>query len=146
MKASLIVLLFASIAFTSFSQGNRDKYISIKKVSSKVSKEEINKKYTNPIDYDNDNILDVPIRIGDLEMDSVINLGVLDTSEIQFFIPIRNNSSKSQLVIYSVGASCGCITPTWGRTPILPNDIGYINIHYRLISKKERTISLSTNA
>ena len=148
MKGIIFIFFLSLFPLIFYAQGNRDKYVQIVKIMAKVSKETFAKKYNKPFDFKNDNILEIPINIGDLEMDSIINLGKIDTSELQFYIPLKNNSNSKELIIYNIQTSSGRVIPSWSRTPIKHNEIDYVNINLRVRGEgiKTQMIILSTNA
>jgi hypothetical protein len=46
-------------------------------------------------------------------------------------VPVTNefvftNTGTDPVVISKVSASCGCTTPTWSKTPILPGKTGFV--------------------
>lgn len=58
------------------------------------------------------------------------------------------NTGKTPLVLHSVQASCGCTTPEWSRTPILPNNSGTIKVTFNPANRPgqfNKTITIQTN-
>ena len=40
------------------------------------------------------------------------------------------NTGKKPLVVDNVKPSCGCTTPSWTKTPVMPNETGIIEVEY----------------
>lgn len=60
------------------------------------------------------------------------------------------NSGKSPLIITNAVASCGCTTPQWPKTPVLPGAKGEIAVIFNSAGKsglqdKQITITANTN-
>jgi hypothetical protein len=59
------------------------------------------------------------------------------------------NTGKDTLVLENVHASCGCTTPDWSTTPVLPGQNGVIKITYNTqgrIGGFNKTIFIKSNA
>lgn len=58
------------------------------------------------------------------------------------------NIGKVPLVIGSVNASCGCTTPEWSKTPVLPGKTGFIKVSYDPKNRPgnfTKTVTVSAN-
>jgi hypothetical protein len=60
------------------------------------------------------------------------------------------NTGKSPLIIRDAVASCGCTTPEWTRTPILPGNKGILSLVFNSAGKsglqdKQITVTANTN-
>jgi hypothetical protein len=58
------------------------------------------------------------------------------------------NTGTTPLVLHNVQASCGCTTPEWSRTPILPNKSGSIKVTFDPANRPgqfNKTITVQTN-
>ena len=58
------------------------------------------------------------------------------------------NSGKIPLIIQKVVASCGCTTPEWSHTPILPGKTGFIKVSYNTENRPgmfTKSITVSAN-
>jgi len=58
------------------------------------------------------------------------------------------NVGKIPLVINSVNASCGCTTPEWSKTPVLPGKTGFIKVSYDSKNRPgpfNKTVTVSAN-
>jgi hypothetical protein len=60
------------------------------------------------------------------------------------------NTGKSPLIITNAVASCGCTTPQWPKTPVLPGNKGEIAVTFNSAGKsglqdKQITITANTN-
>lgn len=59
------------------------------------------------------------------------------------------NTGKTPLVLHNVQASCGCTTPEWSRTPILPDKEGTIKVTFNPANRPgqfNKTITIQSNA
>lgn len=58
------------------------------------------------------------------------------------------NTGKSPLIITSAVASCGCTTPTWPKTPVMPGDTGSISVTFNSRGKsglQDKLITVTAN-
>ncbi|MDB4925304.1 DUF1573 domain-containing protein [Mucilaginibacter sp.] len=60
------------------------------------------------------------------------------------------NTGKSPLIITNAVASCGCTTPQWPKTPVLPGNTGAISVTFNSAGKsglqdKQITVTANTN-
>lgn len=61
---------------------------------------------------------------------------------------IKNNG-KTELIITSVKASCGCTTPDWTKEAILPGASGFIKFEFNSanrVGKQNKSITVKSNA
>lgn len=59
------------------------------------------------------------------------------------------NTGKSPLIIKNVATSCGCTTPTWTKSPVLPGKKGEIKVTFDPLNrpgKIDKSITVSSNA
>ncbi len=62
---------------------------------------------------------------------------------------IFKNTGKAPLIIFKVESSCGCTTPEWTKTPILPNSEGRLMVEfepYDNLGNVSKTITINSNA
>ncbi|HEY9535154.1 MAG TPA: DUF1573 domain-containing protein [Mucilaginibacter sp.] len=58
------------------------------------------------------------------------------------------NTGKSPLIITSAMASCGCTTPTWPKSPVMPGDTGSISVTFNSAGKsglQDKLITITAN-
>ncbi|MCC3159286.1 DUF1573 domain-containing protein [Hymenobacter sp. 15J16-1T3B] len=70
--------------------------------------------------------------------------GVLATHEFKF-----TNTGNQPVVIANVQASCGCTTPDWTKTPVLPGKTGFIRAAYNSAGRPgqfNKTVTVTSNA
>lgn len=77
---------------------------------------------------------------------------VVDYGNIAFGAdPLRKisfkNTGTEPLVISNAKGSCGCTVPTWPREPILPGEVGEIEVRYdtKRPGSINKTIKITTN-
>ncbi|MBC7400003.1 MAG: DUF1573 domain-containing protein [Mucilaginibacter sp.] len=59
------------------------------------------------------------------------------------------NMGQSPLIITTATASCGCTTPTWPKTPVLPGDTGSIAVTFNSAGKsglQDKQIKITSNS
>lgn len=68
-----------------------------------------------------------------------------ETSEHVF---VFKNVGEDPLVIANAVPSCGCVTPTWTKQPVLPGDTGSVHVYYqsKMSGVFHKTIKVYSNA
>ncbi|MDR2910751.1 MAG: DUF1573 domain-containing protein [Bacteroidales bacterium] len=58
------------------------------------------------------------------------------------------NKGTKPLVLNGVSASCGCTSPSWTRTPVLPGKTGSVKVKYNteILGSFTKTVTVSSNA
>jgi hypothetical protein len=59
------------------------------------------------------------------------------------------NMGQSPLIITTATASCGCTTPSWPKTPVLPGDTGSIAVTFNSAGKsglQDKQIKITSNS
>lgn len=56
------------------------------------------------------------------------------------------NTGKTNLIITSASASCGCTTPEWTKEPIKPGKTGYVKATYNAAASGPFTKSVTVNS
>lgn len=58
------------------------------------------------------------------------------------------NKGKSPVVLSNVSASCGCTTPDWTKTPVLPGQKGIVKVKYNtnLPGTFNKSVTVISNA
>lgn len=70
--------------------------------------------------------------------------GAVATHEFKF-----KNTGNQPIVIANVQASCGCTTPDWTKTPVLPGKTGFIRAAYNSAGRPgqfSKTVTVTSNA
>ena len=70
--------------------------------------------------------------------------GTMATYEFKF-----KNTGNQPIVIANVQASCGCTTPDWTKTPVLPGKMGVIKAMYNSAGRPgvfNKTVTVTSNA
>jgi Protein of unknown function (DUF1573)/CARDB len=73
-----------------------------------------------------------------------VSEGTLATKEFKF-----TNTGNQPIVIANVQASCGCTTPEWTKTPVLPGKTGVVKAVYNSNGRPgafNKTITVTSNA
>ncbi|MBK8487548.1 MAG: DUF1573 domain-containing protein [Bacteroidetes bacterium] len=69
--------------------------------------------------------------------------GEIATTEFKF-----SNTGKSDLIIASARASCGCAVPEYPKEPIKPGESGVIKVSYNSEGRKDafnKTVTITAN-
>ena len=85
-------------------------------------------------------------KIAFAETEYVMNDNVLgETSEHVF---VFKNVGEEPLIIANAVPSCGCVTPTWTKEPVLPGDTGSVHVYYqsKMSGAFHKTIKVFSNA
>ncbi|SFP72639.1 DUF1573 domain-containing protein [Hymenobacter arizonensis] len=59
------------------------------------------------------------------------------------------NTGTAPLVISNIGVSCGCTTPEWTKTPVMPGKTGSITAHFNTAGKlgmQNKVLTVESNA
>ena len=70
--------------------------------------------------------------------------GTMATHEFKF-----KNTGNQPIIIAGVQASCGCTTPDWTKTPVLPGKIGMVKAMYSSAGRPgvfNKTVTVTSNA
>ena len=70
--------------------------------------------------------------------------GTMATHEFKF-----KNTGNQPVVIANVQASCGCTTPDWTKTPVLPGKVGIVKAMYSSAGRPgvfNKTVTVTSNA
>lgn len=76
--------------------------------------------------------------IGKMEFEeTVYNFGKIKEGEVVKHVFKFENTGTSPVILSQVSASCGCTTPTFTTTPVLPGKVGEIAVEFNSISPPE---------
>ena len=59
------------------------------------------------------------------------------------------NTGKAPLIVTNAVASCGCTTPVWPKTPVMPGDTASISVTFNSAGKsglQDKLITVSSNS
>lgn len=76
------------------------------------------------------------------------DFGVINEGDVVETVFTFTNSGKSELIITSAKASCGCTVPEWPREPIMPGEEALIKVKFNSDRKpnlQQKQITLVTN-
>jgi hypothetical protein len=76
------------------------------------------------------------------------DFGVIQEGDVVETVFVFTNSGKSELIITSAKASCGCTVPEWPKEPIMPGEEGKIKVKFNSDKKpnlQQKQITLVTN-
>ncbi len=94
---------------------------------------------------------DSKIKIGGAKMKfekTEHDFGTINEGDIVETVFKFTNSGKSELIITSAKASCGCTVPQWPKEPIMPGETGEIKVKFdskRKPNLQQKRITLITN-
>jgi|SRR5690606_20036591 len=88
--------------------------------------------------------------IGRMEFnESVYNFGQISEGEIVNHTFTFKNTGDHPVILAQVTASCGCTTPTYTSTPILPGKTGEIEVEFNSdgqVGQQQKIITIASNA
>ena len=88
--------------------------------------------------------------IGRMEFDeSVYEFGQVKEGEIVEHVFEFKNTGTAPIILSQVSASCGCTTPSYTQTPVLPGKTGEIKVKFdsnNQVGKQQKIISIASNA
>lgn len=80
--------------------------------------------------------------------EEIFDFGTITEGDIVKHTFKVKNVGKSDLTILHAQASCGCTIPDWTKRPILPGEVGEINISFNSTGKigdQKKSVTLTTN-
>ena len=88
--------------------------------------------------------------IGKMDFESsVYDFGKIKEGEVVKHVFKFENTGTSPVILSQVSASCGCTTPTFTTTPILPGKTGEIAVEFNSagqIGLQQKIITIASNA
>ena len=68
-----------------------------------------------------------------------------ETSEHVF---VFRNEGDTPLIVSNAVPSCGCVSPTWTKTPVAPGDTGSVHVYYtsKMSGAFHKTIKIYSNS
>ena len=63
------------------------------------------------------------------------NFGVITTGAVLHHVFEFKNTGTQPLLISNIGVSCGCTSPTWTRTPVMPGQRGKVQVVFNSAGK-----------
>ncbi len=76
------------------------------------------------------------------------DFGTIDEGDVVETVFKFKNEGKSELIISSAKASCGCTIPQWPKKPVMPGEEGEIKVKFNSRgkpNKQQKRITLTTN-
>ncbi|QBQ40677.1 DUF1573 domain-containing protein [Sphingobacterium psychroaquaticum] len=87
---------------------------------------------------------------GKVEFESpVFDFGTVKEGEIVEHIYAFENTGEAPVILSQVSASCGCTTPSYTQTPILPGKKGEIKVSFDSngqVGKQQKIVTVVSNA
>jgi hypothetical protein len=80
--------------------------------------------------------------------DNIHNFGTLVDGEVVTYKFKFTNTGKSNLLISSATASCGCTVPSYPKTPIAPGEEGTIDVEFNSSGKVgafDKNVTITSN-
>ncbi|PRD57265.1 DUF1573 domain-containing protein [Sphingobacterium gobiense] len=87
---------------------------------------------------------------GKVEFDeSVFDFGEVKEGEIVEKIYTYTNTGTAPVILSQVSASCGCTTPSYTQTPVLPGKSGEVKVSFDSngqVGKQQKIVTIVSNA
>lgn len=80
--------------------------------------------------------------------ENIHNFGTLTDGEVVTYKFKFTNTGKSDLIISSASASCGCTVPSYPKTPIAPGEEGAIDVEFNSSGKVgvfDKNVTITAN-
>ncbi|WP_254527983.1 MULTISPECIES: DUF1573 domain-containing protein [unclassified Sphingobacterium] len=88
--------------------------------------------------------------IGKMQFEeTVYDFGKIKEGEVVKHVFKFENTGTSPVILSQVSASCGCTTPTFTTTPVLPGKVGEIAVEFNSsgqVGQQQKIITIASNA
>ena len=131
MKKLILTCLAATVFFASCNQG------------AKNSERNTTENTTSGTADSNDGIGKMDFK------ETVYDFGNIKEGEVVKHVFKFENTGTSPVILSQVSASCGCTTPTYTTTPILPGKEGEITVEFNSagqVGQQQKIITIASNA
>ena len=81
--------------------------------------------------------------------DAVFDFGTIKDGDIVDHVFAFKNTGTEPVILTQVAASCGCTTPDYTKTPILPGESGEIKVSYNSagqVGVQQKIVTVNSNA
>lgn len=82
-------------------------------------------------------------------VETAFDFGQVKEGEVVEHVYTFNNTGTSPIILSRVSASCGCTTPSYTQTPILPGKSGEIKVSFDSngqVGKQQKIVTVVSNA
>ncbi|MFD1768170.1 DUF1573 domain-containing protein [Sphingobacterium suaedae] len=88
--------------------------------------------------------------LGKIEFaETAFDFGQVNEGDIVEHVYTFENTGKSPVILSQVSASCGCTTPSYTQTPVLPGKTGEIKVSFDSngqVGKQQKIVTVVSNA
>lgn len=81
--------------------------------------------------------------------ESVYDFGEVKEGEVVEHVYTYTNTGAAPVILSQVSASCGCTTPSYTQTPVLPGKTGEIKVSFDSngqVGKQQKIVTIASNA
>lgn len=81
--------------------------------------------------------------------ESVYDFGEVKEGEVVERVYTYTNTGTAPVILSQVSASCGCTTPSYTQTPVLPGKTGEIKVSFDSngqVGKQQKIVTIASNA
>ncbi|MBD1426328.1 DUF1573 domain-containing protein [Sphingobacterium arenae] len=81
--------------------------------------------------------------------ESVYDFGEIKEGEVVDHVYTYTNTGTAPIILSQVSASCGCTTPSYTQTPVLPGKSGEVKVSFDSngqVGKQQKIVTISSNA
>lgn len=81
--------------------------------------------------------------------EAIFDFGTIEEGKVVERIYAFKNEGKSPIILSQVSASCGCTTPSFTQTPVLPGQTGEIKVVFDSngqVGKQQKIVTVVSNA
>lgn len=95
-------------------------------------------------------LVDESAKGGEIEFaEPVFDFGQVKEGEIVDQVYTYTNTGTAPIILSQVSASCGCTTPSYTQTPVLPGKSGEVKVSFDSngqVGKQQKIITIASNA
>src|SRR5690606_34226755 len=81
--------------------------------------------------------------------ETAFDFGEVKEGEVIEHVYTYTNTGKTPVILSQVSASCGCTTPSYTQTPVLPGKSGEIKVSFDSngqVGKQQKIVTIASNA
>jgi outer membrane murein-binding lipoprotein Lpp len=132
---------------TSCDQKN-DQDAKIQALEDKIAQLETNSAVATPVNVQAAQVTD-PSSLGSFAFPAMeYNFGTIKEGEVVEHLFKFTNDGQAPLVISNITASCGCTSPDWTKSPVMPGEEGFVKVVFNSAAKsgaQAPTVSIQAN-
>jgi outer membrane murein-binding lipoprotein Lpp len=147
MKIKFLSAVAALLIFGACSEKN-DQAEKIQALEEKIAQLENQNTAVTPVNAQAATAAD-PSTLGAFQFEEMeYDFGNINEGQVVEHIFSFTNNGQAPLVISNITASCGCTSPDWTKTPVMPGDEGFVKVVFNSAAKsgaQAPTVTIQAN-